>query len=445
MSNWTDPTYGEWPILSTGNRWENTDFDSVPVWDQIATITEAQVALTSTDSGTDEALALYRELYTSSQRLTIIGSGFDSTPENNEITFKVTDLTDDISFPSEKYLDAPIQLLWNYSNMFQNTGWDFITYNDAYEVKASVVDSSCLYLIVTFDRVAPLNQGNLFIDVRNVDTNLNASGRIATLVARPATIVENTNVISSDTAFITLKGQGFDPNTFHDFTASDELAYQNKMTFNAGGDVTPSAMVNWTQTGGDTFVGASLTVLIVTFDTLAAQHAGSLSAIVDVSDQGRLYSNIEYTIVGTVVPAAPVITSANVSYRWDASALTIDGFGFDSSGWAYMEVALAQVDNYTTGSGHILLTETVMSEYESLATFTRNKIIIQVENMYALSVGNLYAAVRVCENVSDTNYTSSYCDTCTPVKCNSSWLYSEGDVSTDTISNHVWYVLGTLR
>ena len=63
--------------------------------------------LTQTDSGDDNALILYRELYTSSQRFTIVGSGFDAKPENNQVVFNVTDLTNDISFPSDpKYADA---------------------------------------------------------------------------------------------------------------------------------------------------------------------------------------------------------------------------------------------------------------------------------------------------------------------------------------------------
>jgi len=205
----------------------------------------------------------------------------------------------------------------------------------------------------------------------------------------------------------------------------------------------PNAEVSWVKENigiQDAFVGASLTMLVVKFHALSAQNSGSLTAIVDVSDQNRLYKNVEYTSLGTIVPALPQITTANKSYRWDANFITIDGSGFDSFGWAYMEIALIDAENTTNQNAHILLTEKTMATYQDLASFTRTQIVVQFENLYELSVGSLYAAVRVCANVSATNYTSDYCDSCTPVKCdNSSWLYSQGNI--DVTVDHVWYDL----
>ena len=77
-----------------------------------------------------------------------------------------------------------------------------------------------------------------------------------------------------------------------------------------------------------------------------------------------------------------------------------------------MEIALLDSGNYS-GSGHVLPTASMMNSYQDKAKFTRNQIVIEVENLYELSVGSLYAAVQYA-NVSDTNHTSSYDDgTCT--------------------------------
>eukprot|EP00940_MAST-03C_sp_MAST-3C-sp2_P002005 g2005.t1 len=434
----------QWPVLSTGKTWSSDAFEESPVWTNLGDIVAAEIGLTS-DEGTDaNSLATYRQLYTSSPLLTITGGGFASIASVNDVIFTVTDdLTNIVQFP-EKSVSSPINQLFNYSNIFGNTGWTFASYNSPTsvtsnytKVRGKVTTSSCFVLVVSFEKLAPLNQGTLYATVTNLETMQSSSGRVGTIVAQPPDIVASGTVLSSDTASITISGRGFDPNTIRltgSGLATNGQISQNIVTFSStDADKTPLGM----QTSGTT-----VSTLVVRFDRLAPQNRGVLNAITDVSDQLRLYTDSYEFQVARIVPAAPTVTTnTTIEFPFAANEVVIQGTGFDSSGWAYMEIAFMQ-DGVNASAEHILLTPEAMT-YTTLSDgskvgqnttkFTRSSITLSFSNLYILSVGNLYAAVRTCGNLSsEGTFPSDYCDTCEPVRCNSSsWLYSSGNIPLD--------------
>jgi len=434
FSTLTDLRAGSsWPLMSSTNS--DGSWNSA-VWTTVGMIQAAAVSMRAENFNfglsTDGTGLTRRQMYSSAKCLTIFGDGFDTAVENNQVQFQVDDLTSEIEFPNFD-LDSSLANMFNYTATFAESNrtislflsslthrsiqlptlptGTFENYTNTYNISARVIESECTYLVVSFDNIAPMFQGVVTATVSTSGGSANAP--VATLIAHPPCLIYQgdtapcgtcgiassgptpspyTLTISSSSDKLTIKGSGFDRNILSEnvakFVSSREEFVTEWSASNPLGEV----------------VNASSTHLVITFTRLSAQNQGELNATVDVSSQSKHYSWFydDVRSVAKVVPAVPIIevtNSTSIELPWLTSQVIIDGSGFDSMGWQYMEIDFMQGeegDEDTMRDGSVLLFSRAIFESNEAqsrmdqSVFTRNRIQLELQDLYSLELGELY-------------------------------------------------------
>ncbi len=158
-----------------------------------------------------------------------------------------------------------------------------------------VTAATATSITVTFSK-KPQTAGSVTAIVTSNGQTSGSAVQIGTVA--PVVTANANNQLAADATTLEIIGQGFDP-----------TAANNTVTFNNGavGNVTAAT-------------ATSLTVSITTAPTAA----GSLTAIVTVNS----IASGSAVQVATVVP---VVTSSNADLLANATTLTINGFGFDTT------------------------------------------------------------------------------------------------------------------
>eukprot|EP00939_MAST-03C_sp_MAST-3C-sp1_P004148 g4148.t1 len=193
-------------------------------------------------------------------------------------------------------------------------------------------------LIVSFTHLAPYNSGVLSMTCVVSSSYSSAAGAVAKIFAAKPEMssVTSSDVLSSDSSKLTVKGKGFDAT----------YPTLNAVTFSP---TTIKAIV----TGSNT---ATMTTLSVSFTHLAPSNNGETLTWTSVT-VGNTWSVSASTDVAKIVETLPKVTSSTSVLSSSSSKLTIQGKGFDATTPTENSVAFTKSGPGSTVSGVILSTQ----------------------------------------------------------------------------------------